>query len=95
MVTVRLTQAQAERLDRLIYEAALSAGQAEEQAALSELLQVMAESGSEAHTLLKCGHCGQWFRASKQGQAAKYCSVKCKQAAYRERKKAWKKVIRR
>ena len=87
MVTLKLTQAQAERLHRLIYEAALSAGQAEEQAALSELLQVMAESGSEAHTLLKCGHCGQWFRAS---QAAKYCSVKCKQAAYRERKKAWK-----
>ena len=87
MVTVRLTQEQAERLHRLIYEAALSAGQAEEQAALSELLQVVTDGQAASNELLKCGHCGQWFRAS---QAAKYCSVKCKQAAYRERKKAWK-----
>ena len=95
MVTVRLTQAQAERLHRLIYEAALSAGQAEEQAALSELLSLFSDGSTASSELLKCGHCGQWFRASKQGKAAKYCSVKCKQAAYRERKKAWKKVIRR
>lgn len=90
MVTVRLTQEQAERLHRLIYEATLSAGQAEEQAALRELLQVVTEGQAASNELLKCGHCGQWFRASKQGQAATYCSARCRQAAYRERKKAWK-----
>ena len=51
MVTVRLTQAQAERLHRLIYEAALSAGQAEEQAALSELHQVEDLPGLSLHFL--------------------------------------------
>ena len=37
---------------------------------------------------MKCEECGSEFRPSGHGKKQKYCSTKCKQAAYRKRRRS-------
>lgn len=54
-------------------------------------LQAILDKLAEATCEVQCPVCGQVFTRQNVGRAGVYCSTACKQKAYRERRKAWRK----
>jgi hypothetical protein len=76
MVAIELSDDQADRLVRLLQ----AAGDA-------ELLAAVVAARQRAQGLVRCQQCGTWFAAAGR---ARFCSATCKQAAYRQRVRDWR-----
>ena len=90
---LELTLQEAEALRRCLSQAlALHEGDADDQV-LKHLLEKVIAAETRATRPARCPVCQQLFSREATGRTGVYCSPACKQKAYRQRRKAWRRQV--
>lgn len=90
MIRLELTLPQLQRLRNSVSDLLLTQADAELAAVWSKLVDAEAMATHQT----QCPVCQQWFFQDQTGRTGQYCSAACKQKAYRQRRKAWRRQFR-
>jgi hypothetical protein len=95
MVRLELTLAEMQQLHQGLMDAL--AGQTiapERQQPLQLLLTKLQAAADKLTCSTECPVCHTWFTQDRAGRCGRYCSPACKQKAYRQRQRDWRKRTR-
>jgi hypothetical protein len=95
MIRFELTLAEMQQLQQGLTDALHGQPVApERQQPLQQLLTKLQAATDSATSATECPVCHTWFSQAKTGRYGRYCSPACKQKAYRQRQRDWRRRAR-